>query len=60
MLVPPPAVDIGSREHLAAVNPDATHAPVRAFSTFTHGLHVLADWFKLHGVTSVAMESTGV
>ena len=53
------AVDIGSREHMAAVNPDVTDAPVRAFGTFTHGLHDLADWFKMHGVTSVAMESTG-
>lgn len=54
------AVDIGSREHMAAVNPDATDDPVRAFGTFTHDLHNLADWFKTHGVTSVAMESTGV
>lgn len=54
------AVDIGSREHMAAVNPDVTDAPVRAFGTFTHDLHDLADWLKTHGVTSVAMESTGV
>ncbi|MEO1544807.1 MAG: IS110 family transposase [Pseudomonadota bacterium] len=54
------AVDIGSREHMAAVNPDVTDAPVRAFGTFTHDLHDLAGWFKSHGVTSVAMESTGV
>jgi len=53
-------VDIGSREHMAAVNPDVTDAPVRAFGTFTHDLHDLADWFKAHGVTSIAMESTGV
>ena len=45
---------------MAAVNPDVTDAPVRAFGTFTHDLHDLADWFKTHGVTSVAMESTGV
>lgn len=54
------AVDIGSRGHMAAVNPDVTDAPVRAFGTFTHDLHDLADWFKSHGVTSVAMESKGV
>ena len=54
------AVDIGSREHMAAVNPEVTDAPVRAFGTFTHDLHDLANWFKSHGVTSVAMESTGV
>jgi len=54
------AVDIGSRMHMAAVNPDATDMPVRAFGTFTHDLHDLAHWFKSHGVTSIAMESTGV
>jgi hypothetical protein len=54
------AVDIGSREHMAAVNPEVTDAPVRAFCTFTHDLHDLADWFKSHGVTSVAKESTGI
>lgn len=54
------AVDIGSREHMAAVNPDVTDMPVRAFGTFTHDLHDLATWFKSQGVTSVAMESTGV
>ena len=37
------AVDIGSREHMASVNPDVTDAPVRAFGTFTHDLHDLAD-----------------
>ena len=50
------AVDIGSREHMAAVNPDVTDAPLRAFGTFTHDL---AEWFRMHGVTSVAMGSTG-
>tara|TARA_R110002072_G_scaffold269038_1_gene428154 strand:+ start:541 stop:1902 length:1362 start_codon:yes stop_codon:yes gene_type:complete len=54
------AVDIGSREHMAAVNPDVTDAPIRAFGTFTRDLHDLAVWFKSHGVTSIAMESTGV
>jgi hypothetical protein len=54
------AVNIGSREHMAAVNPDLTDAPVRAFGIFTHDLHDLADWFESHSVTSVAMESTGV
>lgn len=54
------AIDIGSRMHMAAVNPEATDMPVRAFGTFTHDLHDLAAWFKSHGVTSIAMESTGV
>ncbi|SLN68391.1 hypothetical protein LOS8367_03416 [Limimaricola soesokkakensis] len=34
--------------------------PVRAFGTFTQGLHELATWFRSCEVTSVAMESAGV
>jgi Transposase len=54
------AIDIGSKLHMAAVAPTCTDTPVRAFGTFTQDLHDLADWFKACGVTSVAMESTGV
>lgn len=46
--------------HMASVNPDACDTPVRAFGTFTQDLHDLADWFKACGVTSIAMEATGV
>src|SRR3954451_25415475 len=54
------AIDIGSKMHMAAVNPACTDMAVRTFGTFTQDLHDLADWFKSCGVTSVAMESTGV
>ncbi len=54
------AIDIGSTMHMAAVSPDVCDTPVRAFGTFTQDLHDLADWFEACGVTSVAMESTGV
>ena len=54
------AIDIGSKMHMAAVSPACTDVPVRTFATFTQDLHDLADWFKACGVTSVAMESTGV
>jgi len=54
------AIDIGSTMHMAAVNPDSDDMPVRAFGTFTQNLHDLAEWFRSCGVTSVAMESTGV
>lgn len=54
------AIDIGSTMHMAAVNPDSDDMPVRAFGTFTQDLHDLAAWFQSCGVTSVAMESTGV
>jgi len=46
--------------HMAAVNPESDDMPIRAFGTFTHDLHDLATWFRSCGVTSVAMESTGV
>ena len=54
------AIDIGSTMHMAAVNPDTDAMPVRGFGTFTQDLHDLAAWFQSCGVTSVAMESTGV
>jgi transposase len=54
------AIDIGSTMHMAAINPNADDNPVRAFGTFTGDLHDMAGWFKACGVTSVAMESTGV
>ena len=62
MLVNPSAaaIDIGSTMHVAAVNPELVDTPVRTFGTFTHDLHDLAEWFRSCGVTSVAMESTGV
>lgn len=53
-------IDIGSTTHMAAVNPTADENPVRAFGTFTGNLHDMARWFQQCGVTSVAMESTGV
>lgn len=52
--------DIGATQIYAAVAPDRTSEPVQVFETFTEDLYRLAAWFKEHGVTSVAMESTGV
>jgi transposase len=53
-------VDIGSREHWACVPREASERPVRKFGTFTGGLEDMAEWFKECGVTSIAMEATGV
>src|SRR5580693_1264437 len=53
-------VDIGSREHWACVPPEATPQNVRKFGTFTADLEAMAQWFQACGVTSVAMEATGV
>lgn len=54
------SVDIGATMHMAAVNPESCVTPARAFGTFTQDLRDLAAWFRSRGVTSVAMELTGV
>jgi transposase len=53
-------IDIGSRSHWVAVPEDRDDLCVREFGTFTADLHALADWLKACGLTTVAMESTGV
>jgi transposase len=53
-------IDVGAREMFVAVPPGADEHPVRVFTTFTEDLHGLADWLAQSGVTTVAMESTGV
>ena len=53
-------IDCGSAEHYVAVPPDRDPTPVQRFGTFTADLHRLADWLTTCGVTSVAMEATGV
>jgi transposase len=53
-------IDIGAREMYVAVPPDRDENPVRSFLTFTQDLNRLADWLEQCGVTTVAMESTGV
>jgi transposase len=54
-------VDLGLRSHWAAAAPlpDGT-AQVKEFDTYTDGLEALADWLEQHGVTTVALEATGV
>ena len=53
-------IDCGSAEHFVAVPPERDPKPVRSFRSFTADLHRLTDWLATCGVTSVAMESTGV
>ena len=53
-------IDIGAREIFVAVPPDRDENPVRVFPTFTEDLQAMAQWLKACGVTTVAMESTGV
>jgi len=53
-------IDVGAREMFVAVPPDRDAHPVRVFDTFTEDLERLADWLVACGITTVAMESTGV
>ena len=53
-------IDIGSTFHVVAVPSDRDDRPVRTFRTFSSDLHQLADWLTAVGITTVAMESTGV
>lgn len=53
-------LDVGSTFHVVAVPPDCADAPVRTFRSFTADLYALATWLHDVGVTTIAMESTGV
>lgn len=53
-------IDIGAREVYVAVGAGHDPEPVRCFSTFTVDLQRMAAWLVECGVTTVAMESTGV
>ena len=53
-------LDIGAAEIWACVPEERTDVPVQMFPTFTPDLQRLAAWLQECGVTTVAMESTGV
>jgi len=53
-------VDVGAEEHWAAVPACDDPQPVRRFGANTADLEALADWCWACGITTVALESTGV
>ena len=53
-------IDVGNSTHYVAVRPDREADSVRRFECFTADVHRLADWLQQCGVTTVAMQSTGV
>lgn len=53
-------IDIGSDRHVVAVPSGRDQVSVREFGAFTADIHALADWLTKCGITTVAMESTGV
>jgi hypothetical protein len=50
-------IDIGSREHWVAV--DQNMENVKSFGVYTQDHQQLIDHLRLHGITTIAMESTG-
>jgi transposase len=53
-------IDIGSKSHFVAIPEGRDDQTVREFSTFTNSLVELVNWLKKAGITTVAMESTGI
>ncbi|HEX8254260.1 MAG TPA: transposase, partial [Thermoanaerobaculia bacterium] len=53
-------VDAGAEQHVVSVPETQSETPVRTFGTLTKDLHALADWLRDCGVTTVAIEATGV
>ena len=53
-------LDVGATFHVVAVPPACAAEPVRTFRSFTADLHALATWLQEVGITTIAMESTGV
>lgn len=53
-------IDAGAEHHVVAVPEDRCDAPVRTFGTFTSDLQELTEWLVVCGVTTVAIEASGV
>lgn len=53
-------IDIGSRFHVVAVPADLAQDPIQTFNAFTADLERMANWLVSLGISTVAMESTGV
>ncbi len=53
-------IDVGANEIWVAVPPDRLEESVRRFGAFTGELKALVQWLQDGGITTVAMESTGM
>lgn len=53
-------IDVGAEAHFVAVPPSDDPQPVRSCGAYTADLDSLADWLLMCGITTVALESTGV
>jgi transposase len=53
-------IDVSDSEMMVAYPISAEQVEIHSFGCFTRDLHLIAEALKKHGVTTVAMESTGV
>jgi transposase len=53
-------IDIGNESHYVAVPPGRDSLQVRRYGCTTDELKAMANWLKLCGIRTVAMQSTGV
>jgi transposase len=53
-------IDVGARVHYVAVPEGRAEPSVRSFGAYTAQLDELVQWLQSCGITTVAMESTGV
>lgn len=53
-------IDAGSERHVVSVPEGSASEPVRTFGVLTKDLIEIADWLAACGITTVAIEATGV
>ena len=53
-------IDVSDTEMMVAYPTNSEQLEIRAFGCFTRDLHLIANCLKENGITTIAMESTGV
>jgi transposase len=53
-------LDVHEKTVVATIDGEGIVRETKTFDTYTSSLNDLSDWLRIHGVTDVAMESTGV
>jgi len=53
-------IDISSKEHYVAVNPDTNERAIKSFGSYTDDLEAMVVWLKECMVDTIAMEATGI
>jgi len=53
-------IDVSDKEMMVALPISKVHIETKCFGSFTRDLYLLRDYLQANGITTVAMESTGV